>query len=441
LDSLSILGLSKINSIDGKVMAVARNSHLSLLDSLAWRYVIRKGYGYNNRVQKGRTAAALTLNNGEIIVDIENNGTFTMRRASEGKWLLYPTAGTGFFSVYVDGMIYSQANSTLSVISALRITNQNEASIVYGAGNNVSIKQIFRLEGQALGLYVSVENNDSFDHDVQMRYLLDTQIDDNDGSPLYAPPLGTRTYETDIPFVNFLNWEAWLTPVNPLLKGFGSLTDIPARMVFAWWPNAFNHLWDYTPDPNQMFFTPGFTTSPESDGCVLLYYDFGTVRAGSASNTISTFYGSGPRTAGQPSDEIRQAVEQLRDAVFDYVRGTVYAYAYHSSFALDIMTLDDSAIDLAKSLNQNILSAAAENSAELVVQELVSREAVAGSSSSLYTFIAQLFLVELDFFLRTHIATLNNIGPNDEPPTIESKILADIYDGNDGWTFEQGPSG
>ncbi len=438
---MSNLGLSIIGRFDKRVMVMARESHLTVLDSERWQYRILKGYEASHLASASQTTmTALTLNNGKLIVDFNDDGTFTMRRASDGKWLLFPKAETGYFSVNIDGAIYSQSDGTLLVTSALTMTNQLEATITYDVGSNVQVRQIFRLEGDALGLYVSVENDDFFDHHVQVRYLLDTQIYDNDGSPLYAPPLGTRTFETDIPTVNFLNWEAWLTPVNPSLRGFGSLNDIPERMVFAWWPNAFQQVWDYTPDPDQRFYTPGFTTSPESDGCVLLYYDFGTVGSESASSTISTFYGTGPRTAGQPSDDIRQAVEQLRDAVYDYVVGTVDAYAYHSSFALDLVTPDANATDLAISLNQKLTTATTETLGGLV-DELASAGVVAGSRGAFHIFLAQLLLVEVDFFLRTNIATLNNIDPNDDPPTIESKILADAYDNTVGWGFEQGLTG
>lgn len=77
---------------------------------------------------------------------------------------------------------------------------------------------------------------------------------------------------------------------DPTLTAVGTLITSPSRVVFAHWPKARPNRWSYDPNPSQRFYTPGHTTSPESDSCVLLWYLLGQVgRGGSA--TVALSYG------------------------------------------------------------------------------------------------------------------------------------------------------
>jgi hypothetical protein len=48
-----------------------------------------------------------TLENEHVSITIDSVGTFTMQRASDSKWLLYPISGTTQFSIKVDDNVYS----------------------------------------------------------------------------------------------------------------------------------------------------------------------------------------------------------------------------------------------------------------------------------------------------------------------------------------------
>lgn len=210
------------------------------------------------------------------------------------------------------------------------------------------------MNGNAVELSVFASNNDASAHKVEVRYLLDTQIDINDGSPLYAPTVGTKVYETDIPIINFSTWEAWLTPEGPTMKGIGTLSDTPYRMVLAWWPNAFSYPWDYIPNPEQRFYTTGYSTSPYSDSCVLLYFNIGSVMPYSCTLPVKTYYGIGTPGQGPSGDRLKKALEEFFNAVSDYIIETskLYAVSVAPGYKqiIEDMTIQAIAVDLTKQL-------------------------------------------------------------------------------------------
>lgn len=128
------------------------------------------------------------------------------------------------------------------------------------------------------------------------------------------PPLGVKTYETDMPMPAFNKWLGYDFWPNPTLTSVGTFSTQPVRVVFAWWPNAFSYDWSYTPDPNRRFYTPGYTTSPESDSCVLVYFQMGTLAPG-AQDSITTYYGTGEPAAGTDRERLLSAFDNFKEAV------------------------------------------------------------------------------------------------------------------------------
>ena len=171
-------------------------------------------------------------------------------------------------------------------------TSANTATIGYAPHPDISLTQRFEIVGPAVKLILQFKNNGSTSHNLKTRCLLDTQVDENDGAPLYASTVDVQTFETDLPspsFRQFLAYDQW---PSPTLISQGTLETAPSRIVFAHWPEAEKTTYDYTPIPNRRFFTPGFTKSPESDSCVLVYYLLGTLAPG-ASKEIIIYYGTG----------------------------------------------------------------------------------------------------------------------------------------------------
>lgn len=138
---------------------------------------------------------------------------------------------------------------------------------------SVSLKVVYRLANKNLQVKATMTNEDNVSHKAGVRFLLDTQLDTNDGAPLYAPDVGVATFERDMPNPTFSYWMAYDRYPNPTLQAYCSLTVVPDRVAFTHWPHSAASLWDYTTDSNQRFYTAGYTRSPESDSAVLMYYD------------------------------------------------------------------------------------------------------------------------------------------------------------------------
>lgn len=256
-------------------------------------------------------AVRVTISNANLSLDLDLEGFFLLETAS-GQALTYPNF-TSFISVKVGNSVYSHRDGSLNVVQPTRRLSTTEAEVVFQTPENVEIRQRFTLSGQTLRLWAIIRNWGSQPRSVGVRYLIDTQVGVNDGAPLMAPNVGVRTYETDLPAPPFINWFSYDRYPDPQLIGYGTLDTPPVRMVFAWWPTAKDSLWDYTPNPNQAFYTPGYTRSPESDSAVLIYLTESVEP--SASYAVSTYYGSGPAPAeSQRRHRVVRALNDLRMA-------------------------------------------------------------------------------------------------------------------------------
>ena len=288
----------------------------------------------DNRSDQVFLDQSLGISNSDITLTLYNNGQFTMKNTSDGKCLLYPS-DTSYISINVDGTIYSQAGAgggnyiDSYITTSLTQISPTLTYIVYTLPENVEITQKFELTGKAVKFTTEAVNSDDASHAVEVRYLFDTQLDINDGSPLYAPGIGTKTYETDIPNPQFSMWKGYDIYPNPNFESKGSLSTQPDRMVFAWWSNATKYAWDYNPNSSQKFYTPGYLTSPESDSCVLLYWDVGTLHAGGTGSAV-TYYGVGEpggtdiSAVGYALDRYQQRVNRFYD---DYANAFAEANA------------------------------------------------------------------------------------------------------------------
>lgn len=298
------------------------------------------------------------LQNDHIIMHLSAVANFQMQRASDRKYITYP-GYTSAFSVNIDNHKYCNESAenespTILTVSQPVTVSGNTASIAYSTSENIDIVQRFLLEGEACRFEVTARNNDTIAHRVQVRYQFDTQIDDNDGSPLYAEPVGARVKETEVIPLSFDQWQSWLRPVRNTgdLYGIGTVATLPTRVVFAWWPNATDSAWDYAPDPNQAFYQEGYVTSPRSDSCVLYYMDLGTIQPG-ASQNVATAYGVATARSDSRARLI-EALSQLANAMKDYQ--TACAAVAGDAFSKTAMTarrdqnLKDVATDMALDL-------------------------------------------------------------------------------------------
>lgn len=278
------------------------------------------------------------LSNEHLVLLLTSSGQFTMQTA-DGRWLLYPTATTGYLSIRVDSRVYTNRARTLTVDTPLTLVSNTSAFIRYRTPERIFVTQRFSLVGQAVQFDLEFENADGATHTVGARYLFDTQVHTNDGSPLYAPPSGTVIHETDFPNPGFVTWRGYDRWPEPTLTSEGTLATRPSRIVFAWWPNAVTYEWDYTINPSQPFYTPGYTTSPISDSCVLIYFGEASLEP-SGQRKVTTYYGRGQPSTDFSRQRLVQTFDRLRLATINSIKADLDAFSelqakYHFTMRLD----------------------------------------------------------------------------------------------------------
>lgn len=128
---------------------------------------------------------------GNMTLLTTSDGGFTLRRSSDGKWLLFPN-DTSYISINVDGNIYVQPHvwteegEQLSLVGSS--STQDGPIFTYRLPDlPVQVEIAFIVKPDWIIIRTKVMNNDSRNHTVAVRYLLDTQLDENDGAPLLAP--------------------------------------------------------------------------------------------------------------------------------------------------------------------------------------------------------------------------------------------------------------
>ncbi len=236
-------------------------------------------------------------------------------RVSDYKDLLYPST-TSFMSVLVDGVA-----TKLSTADNVTRVDNSTIRVVYSSWTSLEIDIIleYHLINDFILFDTTVVNKDGVSHDVGIRWLIDTQLGANDGAVLYSETTGVVTNETDIPNPSFSTWKAFDQMPNPTFETISSLISPPERIVFGWWPNAYYSTWDYTPNPNQPFFTPGYTTSPQSDSCVIMWWSVRTIAAGDSYTWDFTYGLSAPSSDAFWKLTLNQYLSIIENALLDYL--------------------------------------------------------------------------------------------------------------------------
>jgi len=308
-------GVTPLAIPTGHFLARVSEDQLRTLEQggIAVTLVNSSGTVTHQSLQAAQSTADAQLSNSDLTLSLLDTGQFSLQ-ASDGRYLLYPDARTTYLSVKVDATVYNNKDGSLPVLTPLSSDDSSSAYITYETPEQVVVTETYTLVGSAVEFTTQTQNLDIVPHNVSVRYLLDTQVDTNDGSPLFAPPVGVRTSETDLPGPAFTTWQGYDQWPNPTLTAAGTLSTLPSRMVFAYWPNAYYYPFDYSPDPQQPFYTPDYTRSPQSDSCVLLYFDQGSLDPG-GQNQIVTYYGTGAPTANADRANLIATFARLREAV------------------------------------------------------------------------------------------------------------------------------
>lgn len=250
----------------------------------------------STRASKGAYSSDLTPHNGisneKLVLDVNRDGRFTLK-TMDGRWLTFPELTT-YFTFLLDMNAYAPEfrNPLTGLVPSYDLYSSideyvvSDPVIVDAATvearfqiKSVDICVRFVLSEEVLIVEVQGLNNDSMEHKFGIRLMLDTQLDENDGAPLYSEATGVKIKETLMEPVVTNVIKAYDIWPNPTLTSYLSLIDLPDRLYFAHWPEAVKYAWQYRDyDSNRKFFTPGYTRSPESDSCISLFWDPLTLR-------------------------------------------------------------------------------------------------------------------------------------------------------------------
>ncbi len=230
--------------------------------------------------------ASMTLENQELSLLVNDSGGFTLWRASDRAYLLYRNPATTAFSLKVDEVVYSAQEVPPSVSGPVQ-QSAVEGYLEYLTPQMIRLRHTFALRGKAVEFHVTARNEDLGAHEVGVRYLFDTQIAYNDGSPLYAPGVNQSqivVQELEIAPVRFREWRSYDCFPSPNLSGYGTIATIPSMVTFANWHNVEVTSWAYSADP---------TWSITDDSAVLMFFEFGRLVPGQEAESV-TYYGLGP---------------------------------------------------------------------------------------------------------------------------------------------------
>ena len=230
------------------------------------------------------------LYNGKLRVTVYSDGLFTAQTA-DGKQILYP-GDTSDLSIKIGNTAYDIQSDDLGDYMTVQPTKLNNyTAITCWEVNDINLTEKIELVGDYIKFTLVVRNDGYTTKNVSLRYLFDTQLEDNDGSPLMAKGV-LYTHEWAFCPVDFNYWSAYTEPnvTTSQLVTYCWWDTRPTEIIFAHWPDAFGTIFYYNWSPTRRFYTPGYTSSPESDSCVLMYWDNIVLPPG-ATKVINVYYG------------------------------------------------------------------------------------------------------------------------------------------------------
>jgi len=209
-----------------------------------------------------------------------------------GKPLLYQSYGTSFFTVNVDGWLYQNKEEQwdFTLTDTFRWERYTYGWCRFRTWENIAVREEIQIMAEKVHFRLTFANLDSSSHNIGFRYLLDTMVDQNDGALLEHESVGLRTNESEIMAPTSSRVGAFDEVTPSLLGVFENQTGALDKLILAYWPDAHSTLWDYSADPGQAFFTPGYYNSPESDSCILAYWTIGALLPGET-ETVEFTYG------------------------------------------------------------------------------------------------------------------------------------------------------
>ncbi|MEX2705281.1 MAG: hypothetical protein Q6352_008470 [Candidatus Freyrarchaeum guaymaensis] len=272
---------------------ISNNSEVGIIPFFGFSQSLQSKNKISSDMQEKSTS--VIISNSYLELHVEDTGIAILYTA-DGKPLTFP-GYTSDFGLKIDEKNYA-INGYLDLTDYLTnyITQYptqvgSSTVIVKYTISGIILTVNYTLVDDNLKISAYIENSGWESHSVGFKYQLDTQLDINDGSPLYSEVTGTCTYETKISPVTFVSWRAYDFWPSYSLTALCTMITPPDTLIFAHWPEAEDYSWSYDEyDPNRAFYTPGYTTSPESDSCVLMYWNPTTMSSGETLE-ITFYYG------------------------------------------------------------------------------------------------------------------------------------------------------
>jgi len=202
----------------------------------------------------------------------------------------WPDTGTTYSTLRIDG-----ADAILGQEAAVTAgpTDSGDTDTTTFADGTVTTTQTLSLvtnpqtgQADAVRIAYKVSNGDAVSHDIGVRAMLDTDVDDNDGAPYRVPGIGAVTTEQDLSgsavpdtFQVFQDLSDTSHLASATLRGADATP--PDRLVVAAWPSIYGTPWDYTTTAGQPI---------TGDSAYATYWNPQALAPGS-SRTYVTYYG------------------------------------------------------------------------------------------------------------------------------------------------------
>ncbi len=227
-----------------------------------------------------------------------NNGRFTIGTTSgdpnnindDNLGLLYghPNPSSSFTTLKVDGIdLIFNPNSQYPTPNESDLSNISEQTI-----GNISVKQKVSIvtntgtgRDDIVQIKYIVKNNDTINHQIGLRMLMDIKVGNNDGAPFRIPGIGAVTNETELTGSSIPEyWQVFDNFSSPTIIAQGSLYDSlsykPDKIQICNWGGIQNNLWNYVVN----------TGSSISDSAIGIYWNPKTIAAGQTIEYV-TYYG------------------------------------------------------------------------------------------------------------------------------------------------------
>ncbi|MFC4989376.1 CHRD domain-containing protein [Saliphagus infecundisoli] len=239
--------------------------------------------------------SAGTLENDEVTLMLSMGsgvGSFTLRATElDDGYLLYPSASTTYLTVQVDGTNYTTSSAGEQMDQYLTdepAVDGESVAMAWQLPEGVVVTQTIELVGPLAEFTVDVENTSGQAHDVNVRYLFDYQVQQQDGSPIWLQN-EVLTTEREFEDLTFDSWNTYNQIPDPTLTGLAEIETEPQLIQFVSWPSAVGVAYDYEIDPDRQFFDPEYESG---DSAGLLYWELGSIAAG-GTRSVVTRYGLG----------------------------------------------------------------------------------------------------------------------------------------------------